>query len=186
MANFVQRVASDWKLARENLDKSVRLQAKYYNKKHRDVNYRVGDLVLLSTRNLKMKGTPHKLQKRFVGPFRVIETIGEQAYRLALPDEWKIHPVFHVSLLRDWKAVDVQEDQPVSQEDAPEIEEPYWEIEKILRWRKFKNNKKIIKEYLVLWKGFPVEEATWIKPEQLIRPELLQQFLQEDKPVAER
>ena len=128
MASFVQRVASDWKLARENLDRSVRLQAKYYDKKHRDVGYKVGDLVLLSTRNLKLKGTPGKLQKRFVGPFRVIETIGEQAYRLSLPDGWKIHPVFHVSLLRDWKAADVQEDPPVSQDDAPEIEEPYWEI----------------------------------------------------------
>ena len=107
VGTFVNRVTSDWKLARENLERSVRLQAKYYDAKHRDVGYKVGDLVLLSTRNLKMKGIPSKLQKRFVGPFRVIETIGEQAYRLALPDEWKIHPVFHVSLLRAWKPADV-------------------------------------------------------------------------------
>ena len=157
---FVRRVSSDWRLARENLERSVRLQAKYYDAKHRDVGYKVGDLVLLSTRNLKMKGIPSKLQKRFVGPFRVIEAIGEQAYRLALPEDWKIHPVFHVSLLRAWRAADVQEDQPVSQDDRPEVEEPYWEIEKILRWRKVKRNKKIQKEYLVLWKGFPVSEAS--------------------------
>ena len=125
VACFVHRVASDWKLTRENLDRSVRLQARYYDKKHRDVGYKVGDLVLLSTRNLKLKGTPRKLQKRFVGPFRVTEAIGEQAYRLPLPDEWKIYPVFHVSLLRDWKAANVQEDRPVSQDDAPEIEKPY-------------------------------------------------------------
>ena len=74
VASFVQRVASDWKLARQNLDRSVRLQQKYYDKKHRGVGYKVGDLVLLSTRNLKMKGTPSKLQKRFVGPFRVLES----------------------------------------------------------------------------------------------------------------
>ena len=94
--------------------------------------------------------------------------------------------MFHVSLLREWKAADVQEDQPVSQEDAPEVEQPYWEIEKTLRWRKIKRNKKIMKEYLALWKGFPIEEATWITPEQLITPELLQQFIQEDKPVEEK
>ena len=94
--------------------------------------------------------------------------------------------MFHGSLLRDWKAADVHEDQPVSQNDAPEIEEPYWEIEKILRWRKIKKNKKIIKEYLVLWKDFPIEEATWIQPEQLIQPQLLQQFIQEDKPEEEK
>ena len=38
--------------------------------------------------------------------------------------------MFHVSLLRDWKSADVQEDQPVSQEDAPDVEEPYYEIER--------------------------------------------------------
>ena len=125
VGDFVKRVTSDWRLARENLERSVRLQQKYYDAKHRDVGCKVGDLVLLSTRNLKMKGIPSKLQKRFVGSFQVIETIGEQAYRLALPEEWKIHPVFHVSLLRAWKAADVHEDRLVSQDDIPDVEEPY-------------------------------------------------------------
>ena len=93
-----------------------------------------------------MKGTPEKLQKKFVGPFQVTQTIGQQAYRLSLPEEWKIHPVFHVPLLKDLKIADLHEDQPVNQQDAPEIEEPCWEIEKILRWRKIKRNKKIDKE----------------------------------------
>ena len=104
----------------------------------------------------------------------------------ALPDDWKIHPVFHVSLLRAWKAADVQEDQPVSQDAVPEVEEPYWEIERILRWRKIKRNKKIQKEYLVLWKGFPVSEASWVVQDQFIRPELLQEFIQDDKPMEEK
>ena len=37
---FTQRIVSDWKLARRNLEKSVRQQAKYYDKKHRDVQFR--------------------------------------------------------------------------------------------------------------------------------------------------
>ena len=146
----------------------------------------MGDLVLLSTRNLKMKGIPGKLQKRFVGPFKVIETIGEQAYRLALPDDWKIHPVFHVSLLKTWKAADVHEEQPVSHDDIPEIEEPYWEIERLLRWRKIKKNKKIIKECLVLWKGFPVEEASWVQAEQFSHLEQIQQYIEEDQPLEQK
>ena len=47
------------------------LQAKYCNKKHRDIEFDVGELVLPSTRNLKMKGIPEKLKKRFVGPFKI-------------------------------------------------------------------------------------------------------------------
>ena len=121
-----------------------------------------------------------------MGPFRVLETIGEQAYRLALPETWKIHPVFHVSLLRDWKAANVQQDQLVSQEDVPDTEEPYWEIEKILRWRKIKRNKKIIKEYLVLWKNFPVEEASWIQANQLSHLEQLQDYIKEDQPQEQK
>ena len=183
---FTQRVASDWRLARKNLEKSVRLQAKYYNKKHRDVQFREGDLVLLSTRNLRLKGIPTKLQKRFVGAFRILDTVGQQAYRLALPNDWKIHPVFHVSLLRDWKSADVQEDVAVSQKDTPEVEEPFWEIEKILRWRKVKRRNKIIKEFLVLWKNFPMDEASWITASQFFKPELLNKFIQEDKPEEEK
>ena len=58
--------------------------------------------------------------------------------------------MFHVSLLKEWEAAGLHEDQPVSQQDTLEVEEPYWEIEKILRWKKIKRNKKIYKEYLVL------------------------------------
>ena len=69
IGSFVRRITSDWKSARENLKRSVDLQAKYYDKKHRNVEFTEGELVLLSTRNLKMKGIPGKLKKRFVGPF---------------------------------------------------------------------------------------------------------------------
>ena len=49
VASFIQRVTSDWELARENLQRSVGLQQKYYNRRYRDVWYKGGDLVLLST-----------------------------------------------------------------------------------------------------------------------------------------
>ena len=107
VASFVRRAASDWELARENLQRSVGMQKRYYDRKHRDISYKIGDLVLLSTKNLKMEGTPGKLQRKFVGPFQVTETIGQQAYRLSLPQDWKIHPVFHVSLLKEWKVANL-------------------------------------------------------------------------------
>ena len=186
VASFIRRVTSDWELAKENLKRSVGMQQRYYDSKHRDISYKVGDLVLLSTRNLRMKGTPGKLQRKFVGPFQVTETIGQQAYRLSLPDDWKIHPVFHVSLLKAWNAAALQEDQPISHDDAPEVEEPYYEVEKILRWRKVKKRNKIIKQYLVLWRGYPVEDAMWIEANQFSYPGQLQDYLREDKPQEEK
>ena len=60
-------------------------------------------MVLLLTRNLAIKNTLAKLQKRFVGPFKVTERIGTQAYKLKLPDHFKVHNDFHLSLLKGWK-----------------------------------------------------------------------------------
>ena len=162
------------------------LQAKYYNKKHRDIEFDVGELVLLSTRNLKMKGIPEKLKKRFVGPFKIEERIGQQAYKLSLPENWKIHPVFHISLFKQWNTASLQEDEEVPADDDLELEEPYYEIEKILRWRKVKRGRKILKEYLVLWKGYPIAEASWIQAEQFSHPDQLQQYLEDDQPLEEK
>lgn len=39
-----------------------------------------------------------KLSSTYHGPFKVLEKIGEVAYRLKLPDDTKVHPVFHVAL----------------------------------------------------------------------------------------
>lgn len=71
--------------------------------KYRKVEYDVNRLMLLGNVNLKIRGAPIKLKRRFVGPFRVIERIEKQAYRLDLSENWRIHTVFHVSLLRPWK-----------------------------------------------------------------------------------
>ena len=186
IGSFVRRAKSDWGLARENLKKSVDLQAKYYNTKHRDIEFNVGELVLLSTRNIKMKGILEKLKKRFVGPFKIDQRIGQQAYKLSLPENWKIHPVFHISLLQRGNAASLQEEEEVLADDDLEVEEPYYEIEKILRWRKVKRGRKILKEYLVLWKGYPVTEASWIQAEQFSNPDQLQQYLEDDQPLQER
>ena len=48
-------------------------------------------------------GRKGKLSPRFIGPFEILERVGQVAYRLALlPDLSSVHPIFHVLMLRKY------------------------------------------------------------------------------------
>ena len=78
---------------------------KKYADRHRSeaVEYKVGDLVLLSTKDLKWQmigQCSEKLTERFVGPYKVKAIISSNAVELKLPATIKIHPVINVSRIR--------------------------------------------------------------------------------------
>ena len=70
------------------------------------MEYQVGDHVFLRvspTKGVMRFGIKGKLSPRFIGPFEVLERVGEVAYRLALPPMLAgVHNVFHVSMLRKY------------------------------------------------------------------------------------
>ena len=146
----------------ERWKKAVQYQAKFYNQKHTPLTLNPDDWVMLSTKNLQQTRPSKKLADRYMGPFRVIEAIGKQAYKLQLPEKWKIHPVFHVSLLEPHRRRPGEDPanhaEPVLLESGEE-----WEVEEVLDKRKrWKND-----WYLVKWKGFPIAESTWVKSEDM-------------------
>ena len=61
------------------MEKAIAMQKSYYVKKYRGMQVSIGDLVLLSTQNLRLKGILHKLQRKFCGPYKFLESIGTQA-----------------------------------------------------------------------------------------------------------
>ena len=92
------------------------------------------------------------------------------AYRIALPADSRIHPVFHVSQLKKQlgRSDRVAEELPQVQDDSKLLLEPAI----ILDFRWSKAGKKVLQEALVHWTGTASEDAMW-EP----FPELQQQFL---------
>ena len=79
-------------------------QKSYADKKIQLISFKVGDSVSLkvsSWKGLIRFGKRGKLSARFIGPFKVLQRIGNQAYKLELPEELNgIHNTFHVCYLR--------------------------------------------------------------------------------------
>jgi len=101
---FIEKMKEIQKEARAVLGKAQEEMKKYVDKKRGEADdYKVGDLVMLSTKDLKyqMVGRrTEKLTERFVGPYKVKKIILSNAVELELPNTIKIHLVVNVSRIR--------------------------------------------------------------------------------------
>ena len=99
------------------------------------IPFKTGDRVWLDTRNLKMSHHK-KIGPKREGPFKITRVIGPVTYQLNLPKTWKIHNVFHATLLRQYKETEVyRANFTKPPPDLIEGEEVY-EVENILRHQK--------------------------------------------------
>ena len=85
-------------ICRESIQHAQELQKQYHDKHVKPRSYTPGEKVWLNSKYIKTKRN-RKLEAKFFGPFRVLHPVGKQAYKLELPKRWRIHEVFHVSLL---------------------------------------------------------------------------------------
>ena len=125
-----------------------KVQESWINEKPWHKPFSVGSKVWLEGTNLRLpSNTTPKLSPRRYGPFKVVSQISKVAYKLELPSTWKIHDIFHASLLMPYKETD--QHGPKFIEPPPDIleGEPEWEVERILKERAFGHWKK--KQYLV-------------------------------------
>ncbi|KAL8159429.1 hypothetical protein V2J09_000966 [Rumex salicifolius] len=146
-----------------NLDRAQKRMVRYANKQRRELSFNVGDLVFLKLRPHRQSTLLHrvnqKLAPKFFGPFSILRKIGEVAYELCLPANSRIHPVFHVSLLKramgDHKVVvDLPKDLIMTDEEFLPAD--------ILEFLKETSRTGACHRVLVLWDNKPRDEATWM------------------------
>ena len=168
-----EELAELMKVLKANLAHAQEQQAKYKDAKTKLKNFDVGSYVNVNGKNIRIKRNK-KLEWKSFGPFKVLDTIGDQAYRLDISKRWRIHDVFHVSLLEEVvpkkgeKApleltyqpgdIDIEEDEEFTNEE-------FW-VEAILDSKVYKEGQVPDKPYsepglyyLVQWEDY--EEHIW-------------------------
>jgi transposase InsO family protein len=147
------------------------------NANRRDVQFNVGDKVLLSTTNMRWpQGTCAKFVPKYLGPFAVVKKIGDVTYELQLPSTMRVYNKFHVSLLKPWvESSDDMFPDPRDEYNHPgpvDAEDNQWLVESILQGPK-KYRRKMC--YRIRWMGYGPEHDSWV-PVDDISPDLIEEY----------
>ena len=151
-------------VARTNLVDSQARQIHHASR--REAAHAVGDLVLLSTEGLTLRGHSNKLSSRWVGPFTVSAVVNANAYTLELPPQLAaLHPTFNIDKLKAYKDPGLFADRPAQLARPPPTAaadsngDAEYEVEAITAQRYTGART----EFLVRWKGYADFESTWMR-----------------------
>ncbi len=116
----------------------------------------IGQKVWLNTKNLVLPYGTIKLAPRWHGPFKIEQVMSPVVYKLHLPSQWSIHPIFHASLLTPYMET-MEHSQNFMRPPPDMIEgEAEYEVE-LIRAHQYHQHKL---QYLIKWKGYPESDNT--------------------------
>ena len=143
--------------------------------------FQKNDYVLVKLRDFypDSKDFKNNLRNPWTGPFKIAAPFGLLSCKLTLPRSWQIHPVFHTSRLKAYVGTPPKITPP-----APKLVQgkPEYYISEIIADRIRKNTS--TPEYLVLWEGYPLEDATWQSAASVKNTAALKNYLLEQQSVT--
>ena len=134
--------------------------------------YQIGDKVWLEGCNLNTTHPSSKLAPRCYGPFSITRVVSCTSYQLKLPPQWKLHNVFHATLLTPYKEMALN--GQLYQEPTLELinGQPKWEVESLLKVQRQRNQL----QFLVRWKGFSEAHDSWEPAKDIHMDKLMTDF----------
>ncbi|KKA22102.1 Retrovirus polyprotein, partial [Rasamsonia emersonii CBS 393.64] len=130
--NWLRHMENIWKLARTKMEAAQHRQKTQADRHRREVDFGIGDWVMVTTRDWKTERPSRKLADQAAGPYQIIEKVGN-SFKLNLPDSIRVHPVFAPEKLR--RATSTEPLQGQIPDAQPPIEvngQDEWEVEQIL------------------------------------------------------
>ena len=150
------------KLLQFNLKKAQDRMKVQADKKRSEREFEIGSWVYLKLQPYRQttlrQGRQHKLSSKFFGPFQVIARVGQVAYKLQLPPQAQVHPVFHVSQLKACHSeAATMGDFPQCDSDGLLAATPF----KLLDRKMVKQDNRAAVFGLIQWSNGSEDDATW-------------------------
>lgn len=161
VSRFLAEIRENLSKARSAILKAQEVQAKYANEKRRDVSFKPGDQVLVSSKRLKIRlaeNAKEKFLPRYFGPYKVLKVVTPVTYKLELPEALKLHRTVHVEHLKEY--VDGSETFPFRPEYVPPPPPEVIQGKQHFCVEAFHGHKGTGSKlrFLVKWKGYPASE----------------------------
>ncbi len=130
-----------WEIVKANLEKAHKRYKDFVDKSRREVNFLGKNEVWLNIKNFwLLEGLSHKFLGPYSGPFKMLEKKIPDTYKLKLSENLKVHPIFHVFLLKLVARDALRPNQKHNSRPPPDLihNEPEFEVEVVLKSKQLK------------------------------------------------
>ncbi|KAJ3532569.1 hypothetical protein NMY22_g7694 [Coprinellus aureogranulatus] len=176
---FATRIRNAIMAAHDSILAARVKQTRNANRRRQTAPFQLGDLVYLSTENIRFeKGLARKFLPRYIGPYKIIRDFGNFSFQIELPPRLKqrgVHDVFHASKLRihvpnDDRLFPGRSDDQIWEYDGEGVESEFT-VDKILNHTGSGSNAK----FEILWRD---GDKTWLSYHKISHLTALRDYLE--------